>query len=140
MISALTCMAVAIYFEARGEDIDGQIMVAEVIMNRINDTRWPDNACDVVAQPHQFSFYDDGRSNIPRDMEAYTTAVLIAQEASMGEHLGTGALYYHHITAQPAWRHRLQFVGIVGSHIFYADRLLAPTESPRPIMRGETND
>jgi N-acetylmuramoyl-L-alanine amidase len=137
MISTLTCMAVAIYFEARGEPIDGQLMVAETILNRVADDRWPDNACDVIAQPRQFSFYEDRRSNRPRNMEAYTTAVLVAQDALAGEHLHTGALYYHTPAVRPVWRHDLQPIGSVGNHLFYVDRSLAPDTSPRPVPRPE---
>ena len=137
MISTLTCMAVAIYFEARGESVYGQTMVAETIINRAADPRWPDNVCDVIAQPNQFSFYRDGRSNTPRDMEAYTTAVLVAQEALMGEHMNTGALYYHTTASRPVWRHDLQPIGQVGEHLFYVDRSLAPVTSPRPVPRPE---
>ena len=139
MISALTCMAVAIYFEARGESIDGQMMVAETIINRVADERWPDNACDVIAQPRQFSFYEDGRSNRPRDMEAYTTAILVAQDALDGNHMHTGALYYHTLAVRPVWRHDLEPIGVVGEHIFYTNTsdCRLPTCSPRPMPRSE---
>jgi spore germination cell wall hydrolase CwlJ-like protein len=137
MISTLTCMAVAVYFEARGEPIDGQLLVAEVIMNRALDERWPDEPCAVIAQPHQFSFYRDGRPNRPRDMEAYTTAVLVAKEAWEGKHLETGALWFHSTTVRPVWRHNYQPIGTVGGHVFYVDRELAPSESPRPVMRPQ---
>ena len=47
---ALMCVAIAVYFEARGEPTAGQLAVAHVIHNRIEDPRYPDNACDVVKQ------------------------------------------------------------------------------------------
>ena len=50
MIDALACMATAIFFEARGEPMVGQVAVAQVIMHRVNDHRYPDNVCDVVKQ------------------------------------------------------------------------------------------
>jgi spore germination cell wall hydrolase CwlJ-like protein len=50
MITPLVCVAVAVYFEARGEPTAGQVAVAHVIRNRIEDPRYPDNACDVVKQ------------------------------------------------------------------------------------------
>ena len=137
MITTLTCMAVAIYFEARSEPIDGQMLVAETILNRVADERWPDTACEVVKQPHQFSFYSDGKSDRPRDMEAYTTAVLVAQEALDGHHLHTGALYYHTTAVRPIWRHALEPIGLVGDHIFYANTkdCRLPTCSLRPVPR-----
>lgn len=139
MISTLTCMAVAIYFEARGEPIDGQMLVAETIINRVADERWPDNACDVIKQPNQFSFYSDGRSDRPRNLEAYTTAVLVAQQALEGDHMYSNALYYHTLDVKPVWRHDLQPIGVVGEHIFYAHAsdCRLPTCSPRPIPRPE---
>ena len=139
MISTLTCMAVAIYFEARGEPIDGQMMVAETILNRAADPRWPDEPCEVIKQPQQFSFYSDGRSNRPRDLEAYTTAFLVAQRAIAGDHLHTGALYYHTTAVRPVWRHDLQSIGQVGAHVFYANTkdCKLPTCSPRPVPRPE---
>jgi N-acetylmuramoyl-L-alanine amidase len=121
MVSIITCVAVAIYFEARGEGIDGQMMVAETIVNRVEDERWPDTACEVIAQPRQFSFYRDGRPNEPKDIEAYTTAVIVAKDALEGNHLDTGALYFHADYVKPVWRHDLQSVGVVGRHIFYKD-------------------
>ena len=137
MISALTCMAVAIYFEARGESIDGQMLVAETIINRVEDERWPDTVCEVVKQPHQFSFYSDRMSDTPRDAEAYATALEVAAVALSGDHLWGNALYYHATYVKPVWRHDLQELGRVGTHIFYtntADCRL-PTCSPRPSMR-----
>ena len=141
MISTLTCLAVAIYFEARGESVDGQIMVAETIVNRVADERWPNTICEVVKQPKQFSFYSDGKSDRPRDIEAYTTAVLVADQALSGGHMHTGALYYHTVDVRPVWRHDLQVLGRVGDHIFYTDTkdCRPPTCSPRPVPMPEGN-
>jgi len=74
---ALMCIAVAVYFEARGEPSAGQIAVAQVVRNRIEDPRYPDNACDVVKQGYywngnpvrnkcQFSFTVTARAIHPR--------------------------------------------------------------------------
>ena len=139
MIITLTCMAVAIYFEARGEPIDGQMLVAETIINRVEDERWPDTVCEVVKQPDQFSFYSDGKSDTPRNAEAYATALEVAAVALSGDHLWSGALYYHTLDVRPVWRHALQPIGVVGDHIFYgntADCRL-PTCSPRSTMRPQ---
>ena len=139
MISTLTCMAVAIYFEARGEPIDGQMLVAETIINRVEDERWPDTVCEVVKQPHQFSFYSDGKSDTPRDAEAYAIALEVAAVALSGDHLWSGALYYHTTEVRPVWRHALEPIQIVGSHIFYANTAdcRLPTCSPRQMPRPE---
>ena len=50
MMSAIACLATAIYFEARGEPMVGQVAVAQVIVNRVYDERFPDTVCDVVKQ------------------------------------------------------------------------------------------
>ena len=139
MIDALTCMAVAIYFEARGEPINGQLLVAETIINRVADERWPDTVCGVVKQPHQFSFYSDGMSDKPRDMEAYEIAREVAAVALCGDHLWSGALYYHTHAVRPVWRHALEPIKVEGNHIFYTNikdcRL--PTCSLTPMPRAE---
>ena len=92
--SFIACIATAIYFEARGEPLLGQIAVAHVIMNRVEDENFPNDPCSVVTQSKtykwnpdvpirnkcQFSFYCDGKSDIPTDMEAYDLARMIAWE------------------------------------------------------------
>jgi len=55
MIAEL-CLSLALYHEARGEPLNGQRAVAEVIMNRVESDRFPDTICGVVMQPNQFSF------------------------------------------------------------------------------------
>ena len=86
---AVVCIATAIYFEARGEPGDGQIAVAQVIHNRVEDPRYPDNACDVVKQGYylnnnpvldkcQFSFWCDGKSDSPRNINAWHDALYLA--------------------------------------------------------------
>jgi len=116
-------------------------MVAETILNRVADERWPDTVCEVIKQPHQFSFYSDGKSDTPRDLNAYTTAVLVAAEALSNENVGSGALYYHTVDVRPVWRHDLEVLGRVGEHIFYANTkdCRLPTCSPRPVPRPERN-
>jgi N-acetylmuramoyl-L-alanine amidase len=82
MITPLVCVAVAVYFESRGEPVAGQVAVAHVIRNRIEDPRYPDNACDVVKQGYywngspirnkcQFSFYCDGKPDDPKNKQAW---------------------------------------------------------------------
>ena len=122
MISTLACLATAVYFEARSEPIEGQLMVAETVLNRVEDPRWPDTVCGVIKQPHQFSFYSDGLSDTPKDMKAYATATEVAKEALSGAHLNTDALWYHTTSVKPVWRHNIQPIGVIGEHIFYVDK------------------
>ena len=78
MLESIMCLAMAIYFEARGEPMVGQVAVAQVIMNRVYDHRYPNDVCDVVKQGYyytwnenipirdkcQFSFWCDGKPEI----------------------------------------------------------------------------
>lgn len=129
MITASVCLAMALYYEARGEkDFDAGIAVAEVILNRVDDKRWPDNICAVVKQdkgpkPYdcQFSFYCDGKPENPKDDKLWLRAKEQARQALNGETLGHNALYYHADYAKPSWRHKLQVTGKIGKHIFYTD-------------------
>ena len=61
MSKDMRCLASAIYFEARGEPLAGQLAVAEVILNRAEAGRFGDSVCEVVKQPGQFSFVRRGR-------------------------------------------------------------------------------
>jgi len=86
---SLVCIAVAVYFEARGEPTAGQAAVAHVVRNRIESPEYPDNACDVVKQGYywagnpirdmcQFSFWCDGKSDNPRNTQLFYNALYIA--------------------------------------------------------------
>jgi len=140
MISALACLATTIYHEARGEPYDGQVAVAEVVLNRVADPRFPGNVCDVVredkgsgARDCQFSFYCDGKSDKPAEMLAWNIAISVAETAGRGEVLEHGALFYHAESVNPSWASRMTTVGQVGSHVFYTD-----AEPPvRPRARPE---
>ena len=80
----LTCLALNIYFEARNQPVMGQIGVSMVVLNRVNSTDYPDNVCDVIYQGKhskitgmpfrhkcQFSWYCDGLTDTPKDVDAY---------------------------------------------------------------------
>ena len=134
MINTLACIATAVYFEARSEPVAGQKLVAETILNRAADPRWPSEPCDVVKQKNQFSFYWDGMSDTPRDMKAYARATEVASETLNGYHVSTGALYYHASYVAPVWRHKLHHVVTAGEHIFYVD---PPKPRIRPKARPE---
>ena len=134
MLTTLSCIAMAVYFEARGESTIGQRAVSEVIMNRVSDPRWPSSACAVVKQPKQFSFYKKGVTYTV-DPSLYVRAEAVARGAMDGDTLNTGALYYHSTKVLPVWRHDLEALGTIGSHVFYTDKSLAPVTSIRPKLR-----
>lgn len=72
----VTCIALAVYYESRGEPLEGQKAVATVVMNRVNSPRFPNTACEVVFQPRQFSFV--GPRLRPTDQTSWARAVAIA--------------------------------------------------------------
>ena len=117
------CLASAVYFEARGESLEGQLAVAEVVLNRARSGKYPTTLCGVVEQPWQFSFVNrTGR--IPaanRDSDAWRKAVAVARIAQDGvtEQLTSDVLWYHADYVAPSWGRRLNRTQKIGLHIFY---------------------
>lgn len=122
--SDLTCMAVAIYHEARGEPRKGQEAVASVIMQRVAVRhRWGDSICEVVV-PVQFSFLDaEGRFAPITEVDAWLLAVEIASAAiAKGPNpILRAADHYHRVDVFPSWRTKMIVVAQIDDHIFYAD-------------------
>jgi spore germination cell wall hydrolase CwlJ-like protein len=118
------CLANAVYFEARGEPLRGQLAVAEVVMNRAASGRYPTSLCGVVAQPAQFSFVHRGRMpRADRASEAWRRAVGVARVAAEGmapRMLPTSCLWYHANYVSPSWGRRLERSARIGLHIFYS--------------------
>ena len=129
MIDPLSCMIIAIYFEARGEIEAGQAAVAHVIMNRVASTRYPDDVCAVVKQNLrpgtrlcQFSFWCDGKSDRPGNARAYMQAVLVALAVVDGDIPDPtfGATHYHANYVAPGWG--LPLTATIGRHLFYKEK------------------
>lgn len=118
----LNCVATAVYFEARGEPFDGQLAVAEVILNRARSGRYPTTYCGVVKQPAQFSFVRHGQfPRINTESAAWGYAQSIARIAGkqLVEALPDDVLWYHADYVAPGWGRRLSKVEKIGAHIFY---------------------
>ena len=116
------CLAGAIYFEAQGEPIEGQLAVAEVVLNRAASGDYPRSICAVVKQPAQFSFVLDGRfPEIDRRSLAWRKAVAVAHIAAenLAGTLSSDVLWYHADYVTPGWGRRLDRVTRIGAHIFY---------------------
>lgn len=122
------CLSQAIYFEARGESHEGQLAVAEVILNRVADPSYPDNICGVVFQgAHrktgcQFSFTCDAVPDRPFDQLSWRKAERLARaftEGSLTQTLADTATHYHADYVNPRWAKRLVRLGQIGKHIFY---------------------
>lgn len=122
------CLATAVYFEARGESEAGQRAVAQVVLNRVLDYRYPSTVCGVVFQNQtwrnrcQFSFACDGRPERISDKGSWSTAVKVAEEALVGDYFDEEvgeATHYHATYVRPRWSRYLRKVDRVGTHIFY---------------------
>lgn len=116
----LNCLAGAIYFEAKGESLPGQLAVGRVVVARSKSGRFPGSYCGVVFQPSQFSFV---RGNafpaINRASRHWQNAVALAQIAHEGSWRSPveGALFFHAARVSPGWR--LKRIARVDNHVFY---------------------
>lgn len=132
----LTCLAKAIYFEARGESEKGQRAVGRVILNRVASEAYPDTICSVVYQGSkratgcQFSFTCDGLSDVAKDKAAWKEAKEMARsliacdppclEGPDFQGPIWQSTHYHADYVTPRWAKKLQRTGTLGRHIFYA--------------------
>lgn len=119
----MECLANAVYFEARSEPIEGQLAVAEVVMNRAASGRYPTDLCAVITQKAQFSFIRRGRfPRADRGSEAWKKAVAIAAIArqKLAGNLPSSVLWYHATYVSPSWGKRLTRQTQIGLHIFYS--------------------
>ena len=122
MSREMMCLAQAIYFESRGEPLDGQLAVARVIINRAENNAFPDDYCSVVTQRSQFSFVRGGRIPEPnRGTSAWTRAKAIARIAhrELWESPADDALYFHARHVSPRWAGRLTARATIENHVFY---------------------
>jgi len=116
------CVATAVYFEARGEPFDGQLAVAEVIMNRAASGKYPTSYCGVVKQPWQFSFVRGGQFPRVNEQSAswgYAQAIARIARQRLADALPDDVLWYHADYVAPGWGRRLSKVEKIGAHIFY---------------------
>ena len=141
------CLAENIYFEARSDVIAGQAAVADVVINRMHDDRYPDTICEVVhdgpvreswktrqtEDPNdavyypikhrcQFSWYCDGKEEVINDRTAWIKAQYIAYQMLYADRfrgITEGATHYHAHYVNPTWASRIQYIGVIGSHKFY---------------------
>jgi spore germination cell wall hydrolase CwlJ-like protein len=140
----LRCMATAIYFEARGESIRGQIAVGQVIMNRVRSDFYPKTICGVVFQGQwnrnacQFSFACDGQTDAIKETEQWTTALDVAKQVISGKaYLNeiAEATHYHAVYVRPDWARQVRRIKQIGIHIFYKAPFVNPLASD-PAYQG----
>jgi len=128
--SDLQCLAENIYFEARGEPLEGQYAVAEVTLNRTQAPNFPHTICEVVHETRwdpnrrrlvgDFSWTELGALS-PPDGPAWKQAMAVASAVydDLNTPLVPGALFYHATSVRPGWSRARRVVAAIGNHIFY---------------------
>jgi spore germination cell wall hydrolase CwlJ-like protein len=125
------CLTEALYFEARGENLFGQVAVAEVILNRVDTKSYPNSVCGVVHQGAQrrtgcqFSFICDGKAEIIGNRKVFEKLGKVAWVMMQGKpRILTGkATHYHNTSVSPSWAKKLVRTARIGAHIFYRPTL-----------------
>lgn len=108
--------------EAGGEDTTGKMLVANVVMNRVRSSKFPNTVTEVVYQTHngkaQFSPTEDGRMDRVRVSDDTVEAVARVMN---GEDTSAGATFFKSVRSKSGWHDRaLTRVLEHGNHIFYA--------------------
>ena len=118
------CVALAMYWEARGEGHQGMLAVGSVVLNRVDDDRFPGSVCGVVYQggenpPCQFSWWCDGKSDRPTHAAMWATSLSLADEllTARAQDPTHGALFFHNTSIRPPWRR--ERTTRIGNHVFY---------------------
>ena len=136
MISAVMCLALNLYFEARDQPVVGQLAVGFSTMNRVADERYPDSVCGVVKQAQysawdsknpirhrcQYSWFCDGKSDEPQNSKAMLEATILAANIFYGRvtDISDGATHYHATWIDaPYWTEQMTTVFTIDDHIFY---------------------
>lgn len=136
--SEFRCLALNIYWEARSESSTGQFAVAAVTLNRVAHKRFPGTICGVVRQGGskrknqcQFSWWCDGKSDVPTNKAAWQAAKSIAYTALFfGPPDPTdGALWYHADYVKPSWTSAMSKTATIGRHIYYRKPMQARRET-----------
>jgi spore germination cell wall hydrolase CwlJ-like protein len=131
------CLAKNIYFEARGDNLAGRYAVADVVLNRVKDRRYPATICEVIHQGEkdsngnmkknrcQFSWYCDGTPDNTPNTEKWLEAQMIAYQIVVFDTfrgITEGANHYHATYVNPSWNKNMDYIGQIGSHKFFRSR------------------
>ena len=133
---AILCLALNVYHEAKNQPFIGQVAVAQVVMNRVYDERYPNTVCEVVEQGPtyswkpdfpirnrcQFSWYCDGKSDVPTDSETWMESIILAFRIINFDDMDIteGSLWYHaNYIDKPYWSDELTPTVVINNHIFY---------------------
>jgi len=130
----IACLARNVYFEARNQSIEGQLAVAHVTLNRLEESAEPRTICDIVYRPGLFSWTRDERKHDGQIWEktAWETARWVAMiaVAEPAADPVRGSTFYHAVSVEPYWASALVRVGQIGDHVFYARPARGTIRSP----------
>jgi spore germination cell wall hydrolase CwlJ-like protein len=116
----LSCLAEAVYFEARGTGLTGESAVAHVVVNRAKAPAFPNSICGVVGDGCQFSYRCDGRSDALAEAGSRARAFKVAETVLSGApDITEGALFFHAASAAPGWFKTRPRIGTFGGNVFY---------------------
>ena len=121
------CLAQAVYFESRGEPLSGQIAVAEVVLNRVDNPAYPRSICGVTKQGAgsgrgcQFSYACDGRPDVMTSSVSKARSEKIARMLIDGRprSVTSGATHFHATYVRPDWSRKFARTASIGNHVFY---------------------
>ncbi len=123
----ISCLALNVYHESRGEDASGQLAVAMTTLNRFKKSDEGD-MCKVVFAPSQFSWTEWGVQGTkltskgkPSEKEAWEAAKAVAIKATLATDITHGATHFHAVEAKPKWAKSMQLVAKIGKHLFYKE-------------------
>ena len=141
MDNSVECLAKNMYFEARNQGTAGWLAVTAVVLNRVNDKRFPNTICEVVTQgptrpswkdpsvripiKHrcQFSWFCDGKSDNPKHEKSYNQMLDFAELLLSGAvdfiDITDGAQFYHADYVRPSWARTKKRTIEIEDHIFY---------------------
>jgi len=119
------CMVEAIHFEAKGENYEGKVAVANVIKNRVAHSGFPGDVCGVVTQRRQFSYRDDGKPTLvlknkieEESFKESARIALLAVNDSLADNTGGADHYYAHNKVEPYWKDAATHSKVLGNHTF----------------------
>ena len=123
----MECLAKNLYFEVGNQGTAGMLAVSSVVINRVNDDRFPNTMCKVIHQKRggvcQFSWYCDGKSDNPRNKKIYQEKLDFVSKLLDNDRqwvdITDGALFYHANYVRPSWRKKFIKTTEIDKHIFY---------------------
>ncbi len=126
LFKEINCLAKNIYFEAASESFNGKVAVAQVTMNRVRSSKYPNTVCEVVYQKNprgcQFSWVCEGTKSI-RDNNNWRESLSIAENILLFKKkygiITASTKYYHADYVKPRWAEEKELVAKIGRHMFY---------------------